>query len=574
MAIDVSQYTAPIKTAAKARDVRDNIANGIDAIATEVNQYEADLSADNDQFKEDITAEEKAHSDAETARVTAEQARQTAETTRQQNETARQTAENNRITAEAARETAFSQMQHIDANAELAAARQGKDSLLANLQDKDSQIANVNSQLADIVTLNVKNLPSPLVSLKGDGITDDTQALQAAINYLASNGGGKLFFPKGIYLLNGSLQDADNYNSIIKLPLVDAINDNPITIELIGVNIPATAYPEPEGNGTPPTHSGAILYSTVQGSGGLPSIIAGHKTLWSDITFVAKNLVIRQINNSTLNALELQHIANVIIQNVVFDLDVKTTQIVRGNGIALDLPTLQNYALVRVRNVYILGYTVAIQHSEHADLDNVFAQYCSIGLQITAGYHAIHYGKLLFQSTDTAINAIGKAYIYGGVIDIENGTTIINDPNNYLWGSIFIHHVTGNVGVTNQNLAIVEANNLIVRTSDENLWFIPTLKNNATVYSGFDIAYARIEKTIHLRGLVTNITNSTIIFTLPNGFHTSFTHYLPAICANADGSTSVCTVKIYDNGDVEVVKPTAAGVTWTPSWVSIECSFL
>lgn len=54
MAIDVSQYTIPIKTAVMARDVRDNIADGMDAIATEVNNYEEQLSSDNDQFKEDI----------------------------------------------------------------------------------------------------------------------------------------------------------------------------------------------------------------------------------------------------------------------------------------------------------------------------------------------------------------------------------------------------------------------------------------------------------------------------------------------------------------------------------------
>ncbi|OKP91421.1 glycosyl hydrolase family 28-related protein [Paenibacillus sp. P32E] len=40
---------------------------------------------------------------------------------------------------------------------------------------------------------------------KGDGVTDDTAAIQSAINYVYSNGGGKVFFPKGIYLISSQL---------------------------------------------------------------------------------------------------------------------------------------------------------------------------------------------------------------------------------------------------------------------------------------------------------------------------------------------------------------------------------
>lgn len=136
MAVDISQETQAIRTAVFAKDVRNSIANGLDTMATDINQYEGQLSSDNDQFKTDITAEEAQHAQAESARVTAETARVSAENTRQANEQTRQTNET-------ARETAFAGMQHVDANLELSAARQGYDSLLLNLQNKDSQLADI-----------------------------------------------------------------------------------------------------------------------------------------------------------------------------------------------------------------------------------------------------------------------------------------------------------------------------------------------------------------------------------------------------------------------------------------------
>ena len=49
---------------------------------------------------------------------------------------------------------------------------------------------------------------------KGDGITDDTAAIQAAINYTSERGGGRIFFPytKGGYRLASPGID-DNFPS-------------------------------------------------------------------------------------------------------------------------------------------------------------------------------------------------------------------------------------------------------------------------------------------------------------------------------------------------------------------------
>lgn len=144
---DIAQKASDIRTKVYGKDVRESLASGLETMSSDINQFKEDVNTDNENFKTYITAEETQHAQAESARVTAENGRVNAENSRV-------TAENGRVAAETARETAFSQMQHVDANAELAAARQGKSTLLENLQSKDSQLADNTNQLSNNVQQN------------------------------------------------------------------------------------------------------------------------------------------------------------------------------------------------------------------------------------------------------------------------------------------------------------------------------------------------------------------------------------------------------------------------------------
>lgn len=89
---------------------------------------------------------------------------------------------------------------------------------------KNAGLENIVKQvLAEMYFINVKNPPAPYVAAKGDGTTNDTDAIQALINYAALQR-SYLFFPAGNYLVNGltmvenvSLVGLDRYTTIITL---------------------------------------------------------------------------------------------------------------------------------------------------------------------------------------------------------------------------------------------------------------------------------------------------------------------------------------------------------------------
>ena len=49
------------------------------------------------------------------------------------------------------------------------------------------------------------SVKDPLFGAKGDGVTDDTAAVQAALNYAASNSIGFVYLPTGTYIVSSQI---------------------------------------------------------------------------------------------------------------------------------------------------------------------------------------------------------------------------------------------------------------------------------------------------------------------------------------------------------------------------------
>ena len=95
--------------------------------------------------------------------------------------------------------------------------------LVKELLDQMNLEEIVKQVLADYFFINVKNPPAPLVPAVGDGVADDTVAIQAMIDYVTGKS-NYLFFPAGTYSVQGlnmvpgiSLIGLNRYNTTIML---------------------------------------------------------------------------------------------------------------------------------------------------------------------------------------------------------------------------------------------------------------------------------------------------------------------------------------------------------------------
>lgn len=84
-------------------------------------------------------------------------------------------------------------------------AGSGGSSLIGFSQSASYAAGSLGAKAQGLVS--VKDAP---FNAKGDGITDDTAAIAAAVAYVAGSGGGTLYFPRGKYIGSVLLQDVSN----------------------------------------------------------------------------------------------------------------------------------------------------------------------------------------------------------------------------------------------------------------------------------------------------------------------------------------------------------------------------
>ena len=335
----------------------------------------------------------------------------------------------------------------------------------------------------------------------GDGVTDDTDAIQRVIDLCAKNGGGTVFFPNGKYALN-TIKTIGSVRGQLFIPVQNQLEQR-VTIKLEGAT--SCMYPSfyVDFNGytsEKPQFRGATLLSTYippeEYVGNPISVI----TSYSGDNFTECNMnrlqiehlnIVTSVGNEgfpKVSGIDASRISSVSITDVTVGTDCIITRLspyVNGNitfGIAMPkrLCDPNQY----LREVCVSGgYIYGIICTEHVNGVNIQLQNCIHAFVFAATDHpnyfslcSVHGSKYQISSLNDAFGAytVGDSGIKFEMLDFEENwnqvPTIYNyeagiyDPYNRLRGEVNYFMVKSNVGMTNVDWKAIGAENLRINS--------------------------------------------------------------------------------------------------------------
>ena len=229
---------------------------------------------------------------------------------------------------------------------------------------------------------------------------DDTVAIQTAINEAFTLGSYEVDVPPGIYKFAGPANGTTN--GIINLPTV-ATNGAMVTFRLKGM-VNVGNYPEFSTNAF---NNGVIFECLTPPSGANSNCFSGTSSAintWSLVNLYLENITFRVpfvASNAGYDVtLWLNNVVNVDLNNVTVDTTAGTnnvTIVIPTNSQGIVLPTTGNYAYVRLHNVYVAGYFIAITVYEHAVFDSIFIQFCQNGIRPLGSNASSWWHSVIFQ---------------------------------------------------------------------------------------------------------------------------------------------------------------------------------
>lgn len=311
----------------------------------------------------------------------------------------------------------------------------------------------------------------------GDGTTNDTAAIQAAIDaataYAVANSGyAEVLFPPAVYLLSSAARTDRSGNAQLALPIVGE-TANKVTLALLGT---ADAASMPHWNATSPQLNGVVLKSTwnatdLSGASNEGSVLGG-PTLPNGYVSGARysncNIVIKGIqvqvaftsHGSDTSGIDLRGMANAHIDDcAVFAAatpnQLNATYTTPGWSFGVAMPVPGNNDLSVLNNVSVEGATYGFYLGEHLTANRIAAIYCYTGILGGPFFSSVgqfHYNSLNSVSVEACVN--GVQIVGGGKIAIQTLSTEgsmnhVVDTTGTATGYIGLGGIVSSVNVSN-----------------------------------------------------------------------------------------------------------------------------
>lgn len=329
---------------------------------------------------------------------------------------------------------------------------------------------------------------------KGDGATDDTTAIQSAIDYILNIGGGILYFPNGIYVVSGACQTVSSTggtasNAQLTIRGVNYADAGCTTIKFLGETPPkmlraGTGF---TNQGTWPEAGGVVIKSTLT-SNSTGYILGAETKSGSDFGFTyhdvyiesiafksgtdANGAIIGGVNGLRMHALNVKNCIAYANTNVFNS--VLPTRNICGFNVGpynCDWPN-------RIENCCAIGYMHGFKAGEHVTLDHCFAYGCLNAFTFGSGGYTVKMSQVggfwcKYIINSDVSSSHPQSTIIADIVECERDVlgkwysyaNFVNDSDNYLFGSINYHVVTAYVGPDNPSFSKNGGTNLTCNPS-------------------------------------------------------------------------------------------------------------